>query len=60
MWWSLAWPISVALAARLSMTVVDIAFVGHLTTQDLASASLAVVRVCAACLWFRVPLHGLV
>ena len=43
-WATIAWPVSCTLGARLSMQIVDLAFVGRLSTQDLAAASLAFVR----------------
>jgi len=44
-WWALVWPLGLMAAARLSLLVIDQAFVGHLGTPELAGASLAGVWI---------------
>ena len=42
-WLGIAWPVAVAMGCRLSMSVVDLMYVGHLGVEELAGASIASV-----------------
>jgi len=44
-WWGLVWPLGLTAAFRLSLVVIDQAFVGHLGTPELAGAALAGVWI---------------
>ena len=42
-WWAIAWPVSITLGCQVAMTMTDIAFLGYISTDYLAAASLASV-----------------
>ncbi len=43
-WFGIAWPACLTTLARLIMTLTDLAFLGRLSTDSLAAASVANVR----------------
>ncbi len=56
MWFAIAWPSCLTILGRLLMVLTDLAFLGHLSTDALAAASMANVSggsaggvVCVGC-----------
>ena len=41
--WAIAWPVALSFVCRIGMSVTDLAFLGHLSTDSLASAAMALI-----------------